>query len=182
MLGPPKWKLVEKLEPQDAQGLLEKHLAQGPELLGSKGRFLPYKKLVDAPARSSLAIIEPSGVSWQIGESYSGTRQTRVKFRHGKAIFNLPVTDPVWEQKLADLALGTHPRNAFGGALTDRLIFTISLGEPYFGNNPDGECYKLVAGVIVLPGEDQRPRRSGRSFSKEEGVAEGAAHYRSLKV
>ena len=131
--------------------MLEKYLSPGPSLLGNESDRVPYADLASSSARSSLALIEPSDVSWGIEESYAGKRQTRARFRLRGRRYDLSVTDPVWERRLPQLPGGTQRREAAGITFHDRTFFTVSLGEPYYGNNPAGECFKLVAAVIVLP-------------------------------
>jgi len=50
-------------------------------------------------------------------------------------------------QKLVHLPVGVHPREAAGITAGDRVLFIISLSEPFEWNS---HCYKLVAGVIIL--------------------------------
>ena len=126
--------------------MLQKYITAGPELLGNHRDRVPYARFVSNPAPASLTMVEPSEVAWVIDESYSGKRQTRTKFQLDDRVYNLPITDPAWERRLSELPRGVH------SGVHDRLLFTVSLGEPYYGNNTDGECSKLVAAVIVLPG------------------------------
>ena len=62
-------------------------------------------------------------------------------------LLNLSVTDPPVEEKLKGLANGVH-RSKEIGLNDERLLFCISLGETF----TDGNCYKLVAGVVELAG------------------------------
>lgn len=61
--------------------------------------------------------------------------------------YNIAVTDPAWHAKLGDLSYEDHPRNVCGLTASDKLFFVISLGKPM----TSGECFKLVAAVVVLP-------------------------------
>jgi hypothetical protein len=56
----------------------------------------------------------------------------------------------VFERRIERLINGDHSRDKAGIASTDRVVLTISLGEPF---SPGGvyNCYKLVAAVLVLP-------------------------------
>ena len=148
VLGERRWRLVRRLEPATAwkAGVLGEFLAPGPYLLGNRTDRLDYSTLLESPARSSLALIEPAGVSWDIIGQFGGRRQTRARFQLSGVTYNLSVTDPNWEQRLSELSYGIHPRAAAGISQQDRLLFTVSLGEPF-----KGECYKLVAAVLVLP-------------------------------
>ena len=141
-----QWKFVARLELAKVWPQLRPFLITGPDLLGNQSDRVIYAALNEKPAPASLALIEPSDVSWVITESYRGNRQTRVRFQLGEASYDLAVTDPKWEQQLSHLSWGTHPRQAADISGQDRLLFTVSLGEPF-----SGECFKLVAAVIVLP-------------------------------
>ena len=145
-LGPPSWKLIEKVSGAEALPILEKSLFFSPDLLGDNGDRVSYSNFSQNPAAASLTLVEPLNVLWRITQSHRGRRQTRAGFALGGRSFDLPVTDPEWEQRLSFLPIGVHSSEEAGISRTDRVFLTISLGEPF-----DGECYKLVAAVIVLP-------------------------------
>jgi len=86
------------------------------------------------------------GVRWHIATSVTGKRQTRALFSLGRASYDLGITDPIWEHRLKSLELGAHPRGAGAVEPDDVLLFTISLGGPF-----QGQCYKLIAGIVLLP-------------------------------
>ncbi len=111
ILGTPTWRLIERLEAKNALPLLEKHLSPGPDLLGNEEDRVPYTDLTERPAPASLTLVEPSGVSWIIDETYAGKRQTRASFRFSGRAYNLPVTDPVWEHRLSELPKLVFPRS-----------------------------------------------------------------------
>jgi hypothetical protein len=149
ILGTPRWRLVERLNFVDALPVLEKHLWPGPDLLGDRRDRVIYDDLRGLAAKASLALIEPRDVVWVIKEAYRGNkvhRQTRASFRLKGQRCNLPVTDPLWEQKLAHLPYGLHQSDAARVPSNERLFFTISLGEPF-----QGACFKLVAAVMIPP-------------------------------
>jgi hypothetical protein len=146
VLGNEQWKLIKRLDPKDAYVLLKKVLVTGPELFGNAGDRVPLSGLQDQPIPRSLALIEPTDVSWHIATSIRGTRQTRALFSLGRASYDLAVTDPVWEHRLKSLDLGVHSREAANVESDDVLLFTISLGGPF-----QGQCYKLIAGIVPIP-------------------------------
>lgn len=154
-LGAPRWKLIDKVEPSKGEQLLSPFLVGGPNLLGNASDRVRYTEFTHQPAPASLALIEPSGVSWRITQSIRGRRQTRVVFQLDGRPYNLSVTDPKWEQRLSHLTYGLHRREVAGIAPRDRVLFTVSLGEPFKGSSAspedEGDCFKLVAAVIVLP-------------------------------
>ena len=147
LLGPPSWKFIEKVSGAGALPRLEKSLFFGPDLLGDNRDRVSYSNFKGKPAAASLPLVEPSDVRWRITQSWRGRRQTRAVFALGGRSFDLPVTDPEWERRLSLLSIVMHKSEEVGISRTDRVFLTISLGEPF-----NGECFKLVTAVIVLPG------------------------------
>ena len=60
--------------------------------------------------------------------------------------YDLAVTDPIWRSRLSDLSIGMHPLELAELKSNEEVLFALSLGEPF-----EGWCYKLIAGVIVIP-------------------------------
>lgn len=141
-----QWKLINRLNLTEAYELLRRALVPGPELFGDTNDRLPLAGLQAEPIPRSLALIEPTDVSWYITTSMKGNRQTRALFSLNRGRYDLSITDPVWEHRLKDLELGVHPVEAANIGSGDVLLFTISLGGPL-----DGQCYKLIAGIIAIP-------------------------------
>ena len=157
ILGTPQWRLIERIEVAKALPSLEQFTSHGPDLLcGQEGR-VSYTDLNNSPAPASLALIEPSNVSFIVAESSKGRIQTRAGFQFGGKHYALPLTDPKWERILSNSTLGIHRPESAGVTPQQRLFFTISLGEPF-----NGECFKLVAAVIVLPASDEAVAGSAR--------------------
>ena len=142
------WHLVRRLAPADTATLFTPAIVPGPDLLGNQSDRIASAVLERKPAEASLALVEPEKVKWRITRSIRGKRQTRASFVLAGIHYDLPVTDPKWEEGLASLPLGLHTRDITGVKRKERILFTISLGEPF-----DGDCYKLIAAVIVLPVE-----------------------------
>lgn len=147
MLGPPRWKLLEKVSGAGALPLLEKSLFFASNLLGDNRDRVNYSNFDGNPAAASLTLVEPSDIRWRISQLLGGRRQTRTSFTVDGRSFDLPVTDPDWERRLSLLPSGIHGSEEVEISRTDRVFFTISLGEPF-----NGECFKLVSAVIVLQG------------------------------
>jgi hypothetical protein len=139
------WKLVARISFGDAYVLLMPSLNNDPNILGNPFDHIPYIDDATHTIPASLVLIEPNNVRWYI-QYYGTKRKTRVLFRLGEFNYNLSITDPVWKQRLSELSEGVHPKEAANIGLKDNLIFTVSLSLPFNGN-----CYKLVAGVICLP-------------------------------
>lgn len=139
------WRFRAHLQADRAMSFLRRHAEPGPDVLGNRNDRVSYAQLVDHPARASLAVVEPHDLQWRIKSSISGRRQTRARFSVGETHYDLSVTDPVWETRLGALAYGIHARSAAGIPGDTTVFLTISLGEPF-----QGECYKLVAGVVAI--------------------------------
>jgi len=134
--------------PETVRSLLLGSLVKGPLLLGNFGDKRDYGVLCRTPAASSLALVAPQNLHWCIQAGWRGNRQTKAVFNLTHTPYSLSVTDPVWAQRLAHLPNGLYPREAASVGTSEQILFTISLSEPLEWNN---HCYKLVAGVIVLP-------------------------------
>lgn len=156
LIAPSRWRLVERHALSAALPLLQSALIPGPGLLGGHTDRIPYAAFKDRPARASLALAEPSAVAWRISAGFRGNRQARARFTLGGSFYDLPITDPVFEQRVEGLQPGQHPRAAAGIAPGDRVLFTVSLGEPLASTQ---ECFKLVAAVIILPADSWTTRR-----------------------
>ena len=143
LVGADSWRLIGRVEPGQAYTFLRNSLStQGP-LFGQPGDRIAHAVFAQEAARSSLVLIEPSDLRWQITTTLSGRRQTRARFSHANFQYDLSVTDPRWEAALAGLGLGTFRDPPPGMPPAARSLMTVSLGEPF-----DGNCYKLVAAVI----------------------------------
>ena len=80
-------------------------------------------------------------------EIIGSKKRARAVFYLGPNTFNLSVTDPPFEQRLKCFPAGVYTPASLGIPDENRLFFCLSLGEPF----DDGNCYKLVAGVLLLP-------------------------------
>ena len=143
-----KWRLISRPANPPLIQLVQSAAAMGPELLGNRGDSKAYDGFLTIPAKSSLTLITPKNLKWLITTSYSGNRQTRACFYLAGAYYDLVVTDPVWENRLISLLPGHHPEEAAGIDSNEAVSLVVSLGEPL-----NGCCYKLVAGIILLPRE-----------------------------
>jgi hypothetical protein len=138
-----RWRLKRRPGSVD---VLQGHIDTGPQLLGGSSDRVAVSMLHERAVQDSLALIRPDGdrVTWISTTSYLGHPQIRAEFRLSNQIYNLSVTDPIWEMKVP-AAVGRYSSSDLGIAPARPLLLTISLGEPF-----NGDCYKLVAGVIVL--------------------------------
>lgn len=138
--------MIRRLNQKEAYERLKNVLVPGPDLFGNRGDRVPLLGLQAQPVPRSLVLVKPEDVSWYIARSITGKRQTRALFSLNRTTYDLAITDPVWEQRLKSLDFGVYPREAIDIGSDDVLFFTISLGGPF-----QGQCYKLIAGIILIP-------------------------------
>ena len=62
------------------------------------------------------------------------------------AIYELPLTDPVWKKRLQGFNVGSYSCADVGLSPDETPYLVCSLGKPYV----DGYCYKLVATVLPV--------------------------------
>jgi hypothetical protein len=140
-----QWVLIRRPAEEKDIKSLESNLVRGAELLRNDLDRISTDDVAKRPLTSSLALVEPTTLSWQITRSFRGNRQTRARFRVGKAFYDLSVSDPIWEYRLRDLQIGDYGPEAVGLSRNQRVWLTISLTEPLGGYH-----YKLVAAVLLL--------------------------------
>jgi hypothetical protein len=142
-----RWRLVERPAARAGAGVLEAALCRGPALLGDTGRAIAEASFRRAPAEESLAIVEPSAIVWRRSFDERAMRlKDRAVFDLAGVCYDLPLTDPVYLERLKPLREGEHENEEVGIPRQARVLLTISLSEPY-----EGLCYKLAAAVVVLP-------------------------------
>ncbi len=142
------WRLVGRLSLTDLAAVVLPNLTPGPDLLGNRADSIAADVLEHSPALASLALIEPVSPNWSVTTTLSGYRQGRVQFRLSGFVYNLAVTDRRFERQMLAPRPGALSSAALGIGPGQRLVFAISLGGPFDATK---RCYKLVAGVIVLP-------------------------------
>ena len=146
-----QWKIISRPASAEHLELLKAHLVEGPALFGNTQDSVPAAQFKTRPAGASLALIAPETLQWIVRDS-KGKRKIAAQFTLCGAPYQLMLTDPVYEQRLAHLPYGTYPRTAAGIPNNATVWLTISLGEPFQKATGEPEhCYKIAAGVIVLP-------------------------------
>ncbi|MCC5626392.1 hypothetical protein, partial [Nostoc sp. CHAB 5715] len=127
------------------------------ELLGSLDKEVSYEELKKSPLPSSLALVKPNQLQWQINSkgNYPNEKKFRSLFFLGEHLYDLPITDPIWIDKLKYFKEGIYSCEEVIEELEledfepDQFTLTISLGEPFQPLGQEKEfCYKLVAAVI----------------------------------
>jgi len=149
------WKPAGRVELANAPPVLDPLISKGPDLFGSQRDREDLPAFSSRSAVNSLTLVEPDAPVWEIITSFrghGGERQIRARFVLEGAEYSLPVTDPRWEERCKVLGYGAHTNFALLVEEADRVLLVVSLEEPDFSNNPAGECFKSVVGVILLPG------------------------------
>ena len=141
------WKLIERPASFGQQRIFHAFIVQGPELFGDQSDRICAKVFSEAPAKSSLGLVIPDEIEWTVTKNIKGKRQIRALFNLRGAPYNLGITDPILEQYLRKRPFGNYPIDSIGLKKNDKLLLTISLGEPF-----QGDCYKLVTSVLFLKG------------------------------
>lgn len=141
------WRPMERPASAKHAPVLAAALAPDALLFGGPGAKIAMEYLEKHPAPSSLALVQPADIRWHnLPPLADGKRRPRVAFRLGNARYDLPLTDPAYAKTLNMLEPGVHAARELWIPEDRKLLFTISLSEPF-----DGICYKLVAAVIVVP-------------------------------
>lgn len=155
--NPDEWRLVDSpASPSSIRSWLERTLDHDADFI-ARGRpdRISEAEVAAQPLDSSLALVAPTVSEWCIRRTMTGGRQTRVSFTldgitdddGDLTLFDLSVTDPVWEKRVRDKA-GAEFRCFTSQELDvptdEQMYFTLSLGEPFRGDH-----YKLVAAVIL---------------------------------
>lgn len=141
------WELQKQMPREEAFGRLRNYLAEGPTLLGNRGKAMPEEeaaKGVDA----SLALIEPAaGVSliMRPPEEEEGKYKPRVVFEFASRQYDLRLTDIPIERAVRAAGVGAYSPQDLGFDASGPILITVSLGEP-----KNGWHTKLGAAVLFL--------------------------------
>ncbi|QYX33137.1 hypothetical protein K2F26_07370 [Sphaerospermopsis torques-reginae ITEP-024] len=101
-------------------------------------------------------MINPEVLEWEIRYNHQNKKVFRCLFSLCENFYDLPITDPVWIEKLNVLEEGIYSCEDVIKKLDlvnfepDKFRLTISLSEPFQPYYPSElqYCYKLVASVI----------------------------------
>lgn len=148
LIGKAPWKLITRPGGSELVKILRPRLVKTRYLFRNKYDRLAETAVTSRPGISSLTLVEPQQLHWRMALR-RGRRQFRATFEYKGTEYDLAITDPAWEQRLGELKLKPdvqYSARAVKLKSNDRVLLTSSLGEPFEGN-----CYKLVAAVIVLP-------------------------------
>jgi len=141
------WMLLERPAPAEFARVVSSAVCGGPALLGDTARAVRQAQFCSRPARHSLTLIKPANLRWRTEfNTYQLRNVPRVLFDLGDVRYDLPLTDPAYAGSLQRRDEGDYQSSDLGIREDSTVLLTISLSEPY-----NGICYKLVAGVVVLP-------------------------------
>lgn len=145
LLGGRIWELVNRPASAELAPLIASQLIRGPALLGDTAASMSLASFSENPAGASLALVAPSQIQWQVSQ-FENTKRVRVHFKLRDSLYGLPVTDPKYVDRLKQLPIGVRQSAEIGIPPARKLLFTVSLSEPF-----NGACYKLVAAILALP-------------------------------
>ncbi len=143
------WRLIRRFDERSDLECLSKHISKRPSVLQGYNDCVSAARVIEVPRERSLELIQPEDLWWWIRED-KGKRRNRAVFRvsnESRVRYDLAVTDPVWLDQLNLLTAGIYPHALFFKNKPPRTLLTMSLSEPF-----EGFHYKLVAGVVALPG------------------------------
>ncbi len=153
-----KWQILGQATLEQVRKLIKPEIKKNsaePKLLGNVDRRIRYEDLQISPIKSSLTIINPEKLKWQIQYNSKNEKNFRCLFYLCGNFYDLPITDPIWIDKLNYLEAGIYSCEEVIEKLKlenfepDKFRLTISLGEPFKPSAEKQEfCYKLVASVI----------------------------------
>lgn len=147
-IGNRPWNLVRRPAGRDSYPVLDSAVVSGPDMLGST--YASIANVAAGELTSSLALVNPSAVSFHVRLDQRNRLQPRTMFTLSRHRYDLPITDPAWHSRIVRSLSSepglAHTKADIGMPEGSEIIFTISLSEPF-----GGFCYKLVAGIIVLP-------------------------------
>jgi len=141
------WQPVERPASAKCAPVLVAAISRDALLLGTPGGRVTADQIAKHPTAPSLALVQPTDIRWHnLPPMPDGKRRPRVAFRLGAAHYDLPLTDPAYTRSLAMLEPGDHAASELWIPEGRKLLFTVSLSEPY-----EGVCYKLVVAIVAIP-------------------------------
>jgi hypothetical protein len=141
-----QWEYIGHLDGRAARTRLDSLVSTESEIFGNRSNSVPLPEDEES-FEESLLLIRPNELRWEVTtNSLSGRRQVRTLFEQGDALYNLPITDLAFSEKVKHLRYGIHDPTADGLLEPAQYYFTMSLAP----HEERQVCYKLVAGVIAL--------------------------------
>jgi hypothetical protein len=148
-IAPLQWRLLQRPLSAGYWAKLQSYREKGMAILGSCRDRIATGEIRRKPMQSSLALVCPAEIHWWIRDDH-GKRKYRALFRRNSVTYELPLTDPVWIERLSNLPVGIYPHAKFAPEDCETWL-TVSLSEEFHGWH-----YKLVAAVIVATSGQSR--------------------------
>ncbi|MDB9310389.1 hypothetical protein PN471_17470 [Aphanizomenon sp. CS-733/32] len=154
-----KWQILGQATLEQVRKLIKPEIKRNssePKLLGNFGKRIRYEDLQISQIRYSLIMINSENLKWEIKYNSANKKTCRCLFYLCNHFYDLPITDPIWIDKLDFLEMGIYSCEEVIEKLNlenfepDKFRLTISLSEPFQPSFQSEEifCYKLVASVI----------------------------------
>ncbi|MCC7084715.1 MAG: hypothetical protein IT427_06880 [Pirellulales bacterium] len=151
MLAPTPIELIARPANPTTLELLRGRVETGPEIFGSTAAWIAQEMFAIQTASQSLTLVRPQQLRFYSKENNSGFRQLRVRFELQSARYDLPVTDPRWENCPALVRspfFREHPWPTVANTVSADAVplITVSLSEPF---TDPARCFKLAACIFT---------------------------------
>jgi hypothetical protein len=160
------WQRTRRFDRPADRKFLHSYVNKMPALLATYGDRIYERGVTKRTISGSLELVQPQDLWWWVREE-NGKRKNRALFRIGSAArtrYELAVTDPVWLERMRQLAPGIYRHKVLSGDDSSTTYLTVSLSEPF-----EGFHYKIVAGVVEFDGAVSR-------FTRPSSAATLASH------
>jgi hypothetical protein len=151
LVGEGRIRVVGRISEESAQPLLNRLTTLGPEILGNATDCIRHAEVLTTPLPASITIIQPSELSFHVKPGfYENQEQARCTFTLDDWRYDLAVTDCAFERRMFktfQVGSGRHLPAELGISTAATIYLTVSLTGVLGGFH-----YKLVAGVIPIPG------------------------------
>ncbi len=146
LVGVAPWELENRLTPEETADIVERHLVEGPELLGGLSDTISVAAVENAPVDASLAVLEPQDLEFEHERVPWGSgSRVWARFSLGGAYHAVRLTDVVVRPWLLRHEPGVYALEDMGIDPATRIALTVSLGDAF-----DGTHYKLAAAVLKI--------------------------------
>lgn len=141
--GTVPWKALPYLTAAEWRSWMRKTVISVPDLFGSAGDRISMTDLKANPPGYSLAVVEPSDLTFLVTTSMSGNPQVRARFTVSGQYYDLVLTDLLWEAHIESKDLAYLTAADTDLATATHVFLCLSLAGGYQGSH-----FKLVAGIL----------------------------------
>ena len=128
--------------------MLGNKLSYDPELFRNYDKEVTMLEVKERPPSESLLLVQPAQVNWLAELDYHGKRRMLGIFSISGQRYCLPLTDPMYAERLSELRLGKRVSAASIEGSSTEITLVLSLSDLF---KLKGKHYKLIAGVLALP-------------------------------